>query len=135
MKITKSNINGLIKTALGIDWEPDITDDALRILNKCDSSTEQIYLLGAAYYIEQTRDNLYFVYQRVCGVTVIRMEERVYARVADKRLSKALGIKVDHPVLVVERLAFSFNDTPVEIRRRAFEGLEYHYLFIQNRFD
>ena len=56
MKISKSNINGLIKTAFEIDWEPDISEDALSILNKCGSTTEILYLLGAAYYIEQTRD-------------------------------------------------------------------------------
>jgi hypothetical protein len=56
MEINKSNINGLIKTALGTDWEPDIDNNAIRILNKCDSTTEQLYLLGAASYIEQTRD-------------------------------------------------------------------------------
>lgn len=56
MKITKSNILSLIKKALEIDWEPEISDDALRILNKCDSTTEQLHLLGAAHYIEQTRE-------------------------------------------------------------------------------
>lgn len=56
MEISKSNIKQLIKTAFKVDWEPDISDDAIRILNKCDSTTEQLYLLGAAYYIEQTRD-------------------------------------------------------------------------------
>ena len=33
--------------------------------------------------LEQSADNLYSMYQRVCGVTVLRMEERVYARTAD----------------------------------------------------
>lgn len=56
MEITKSNLIGFIKTALEIDWEPEISDDALRILNICGSSTEKMHLLGAAYYIEQTRD-------------------------------------------------------------------------------
>lgn len=52
----RSHINNLIKKVLEIDWEPDISDDALRIIDKCGSTTEQLYLLGAAYYIEQTRD-------------------------------------------------------------------------------
>lgn len=40
MEISKSNIKQLIKTAFKVDWEPDISDDAIRILNKCDSTTE-----------------------------------------------------------------------------------------------
>ena len=52
----RSHINSLIKKALNIDWEPDISADALRIIDKCGPTTEKLYLLGAAYYIEQTRD-------------------------------------------------------------------------------
>ena len=63
MEITKSNLNGLIKTALEIDWEPEISDQALSILNTCDSTTEQLHLLGAAYYIEQTKNK----YQGECS--------------------------------------------------------------------
>lgn len=52
----RSHINNLIKKVLGIDWEPDISNDALHIIDKCGSTTEKLYLLGAAYYIERTRD-------------------------------------------------------------------------------
>ena len=63
MEITKLNLNGLVKTGLGTDWEPQISDGAIRVLNKCDSTTEQLHLLGAAYYIEKTRDK----YQGECS--------------------------------------------------------------------
>lgn len=85
--------------------------------------------------LEQSQDNLYSVYQRACGVTVLRMEERVFARAAGRHTAKALRVRPDHPILVVERLAFTFDDCPVEIRRRSFEGLEHYYLFTHNRLD
>lgn len=85
--------------------------------------------------LEQSADNLYSMYQRVCGVTVLRMEERVYARTADKHLAKALQVKIGHPIMVVDRLAYTFDDRPVEIRRRSFDGMEHHYLFTHNRLD
>lgn len=85
--------------------------------------------------LEQSADNLYSVYQRVCGVTILRMEERVYARTADTKTAKALHVKIHHPIMVVDRLAYTFDDRPVEIRRRSFEGLQHHYLFTHNRLD
>lgn len=85
--------------------------------------------------LEQSADNLYSVYQRVCGVTVLRMEERVLSRTADESTAKALAIPLQHPILVVDRLAYTFDDVPVEIRCRSFEGLQHQYLFAQKRLD
>ncbi len=85
--------------------------------------------------LEQSKDNLYSVYQRVCGVTVLRMEERVYARTADKNAARSLRVRPDHPILLVDRLAFTFDDRPVEIRRRNFDGLQHYYSFIHSRLD
>lgn len=85
--------------------------------------------------LEQSADNLYSVYQRVCGVTVLRMEERVFSRTANELTAKALAIPINHPILVIDRLAYTFDDVPVEIRCRSFEGLQHQYLFVQKRLD
>lgn len=85
--------------------------------------------------LEQSKDNLYSVYQRVCAITVLRMEERVCARNADRTTAKILGIKPKDSILVVDRLAFTFDDRPIEIRRRSFEGRGHYYLFTHNRID
>jgi GntR family transcriptional regulator len=78
---------------------------------------------------EPTSENLYSVYQRVYGVTVLRMEERVSARTASTDTAKILNLCPGHPLLQVERIAYTFNNTPVEVRRRTYEGLQHHYLF------
>lgn len=85
--------------------------------------------------LEQTSENLYSVYQRVCGITVVRMEERVHARTATPALARRLRVPVGHPVLCVERIGFTFNEEPVEIRRRFYEGTRHHYLFVHDRLD
>lgn len=85
--------------------------------------------------LEQGRDNLYSVYQRVCGVTVLRMEERVHARTAGREAAQALRVRPNHPLLLVDRIAFTFDDRPVEIRRRSFEALQHYYSFMHNRLD
>lgn len=83
----------------------------------------------------QSKDNLYSVYQRVCGITVLHMEERVYARCADLNTARALKIDKGAPILVVDRLALTFDNSPIELRRRTFEGLGHYYLYTQDRFD
>ncbi|MEO8441568.1 MAG: GntR family transcriptional regulator [Betaproteobacteria bacterium] len=85
--------------------------------------------------IEAMGDNLYSVYQRTFGVTVLRMEERVSARTANAAIAKTLNVCIGHPVLKVERIAYTFKNVPVEIRRRTYEGLEQHYLFTHEALD
>ncbi|MCW5574605.1 MAG: GntR family transcriptional regulator [Burkholderiales bacterium] len=79
--------------------------------------------------LESTTENIYSVYQRACGVTVLRMEERVSARTADADTASILRLRRGHPLLQVERVAYTFNNTPVEVRRRTYEGQQHYYLF------
>lgn len=85
--------------------------------------------------LEQGEENLYSYYQREFGVTVLRMQERVFARTADAQTAKALNLKVGHPLLLVERVAYTYGNRPVEIRRRLYEGLRHHYLFTHDELD
>lgn len=78
---------------------------------------------------EPTIENIYSFYQRACGVTVLRMEERVSARTANAETAKILQLRRGHPLLQVERIAYTFNNTPVEVRRRTYEGQQHYYLF------
>lgn len=85
--------------------------------------------------LRQTEENLYSVYQRRYGITVVRMDEWVRARKASREIAGALGIPVNDPVLEVERIAYSFNDVPVEIRRRTYEATHHQYLFSHDRLE
>lgn len=85
--------------------------------------------------LEQGSENLYSVYQRMFAITVVRMEERICARTANASLAKKLHVGAGDPILFVERIAFGFNDAPVEIRRRLYEGNRHYYLFVHDRLD
>lgn len=85
--------------------------------------------------LERDEENLYSYYQREFGVTVLRMQERVSARVADAETAKALGVRRGHPLMMVDRLAYSYGNRPVEIRRRVYEGTQHHYLFTHDELD
>jgi GntR family transcriptional regulator len=76
--------------------------------------------------IRASDENLYAVYQQVCGVNVIRIEEQVYA-VKAGAVGRTLGIAAADPVLRVDRMAYTYNDVPVEFRRRHYEASRHHY--------
>jgi hypothetical protein len=46
----------LIKSVLCVDWEPNITPGAMEVINLCDSTTEKLYFIGAAYSVEKVRN-------------------------------------------------------------------------------
>lgn len=85
--------------------------------------------------LEQEEINFYSLYQRRFGITVLRMEERIAARIADAESARRLDVKPGHPLLLVERTAFTFGNRPVEVRRRLYEGLQHHYLFTHDELE
>lgn len=85
--------------------------------------------------LNQTEENLYAVFQKQYGVTVIRMEEKVYAGLADAEQARLLRIAKGSSVLHVDRVSYSFNDIPVELRQRVFIGHEHYYLYSQRGVD
>ncbi|HTH98345.1 MAG TPA: GntR family transcriptional regulator [Stellaceae bacterium] len=73
-------------------------------------------LTGEAF---QNRGGLiYGFYQEHFGVTVVRVEEALTACPADAETAAILGVAPQTPLLRIERLAFSFDDRPVEWRYR-----------------
>jgi GntR family transcriptional regulator len=81
--------------------------------------------------IREETENLYAVYQDVCGINVIRIEEQVFATVAKPAVARSLKIQSGKPVLRINRVAYTYNDTPVEYRVRHFSGDTYCYRFTE----
>jgi GntR family transcriptional regulator len=77
--------------------------------------------------IAQSEENLYAVYQDVCSVNVIRIRERVHAIRAGARAARILGISPADPALLIDRIAYTYNDVPVEFRRRVHQASGFHY--------
>lgn len=77
--------------------------------------------------IRGAQENLYAVYQDECGINVIRVEEHVYATAAAQDIAAALKINTGSPLLRVERIAYTYQDVPVEYRVRFFDAAKFHY--------
>ena len=77
--------------------------------------------------LRANRHNLYALYQDLCGVNIIRLEDRVYATRADPYTAGVLGMKRGDPLLKIERIASTYNAVPVEIRTHFYDSARFHY--------
>lgn len=59
---------------------------------------------------------IYGLYQARYGINVIRISERLSAANPPGRIAALLGMRVTAPALVIRRVAYTYNDTPVEYR-------------------
>jgi GntR family transcriptional regulator len=95
---------------------------------------DEIYLSGeifGALTIEMLRDyegSLYSLFESNFGVRMIRAEERIRAVPAERSSSELLGVVEGSPLLSVERVSYSYGDTPVEWRRGLYSTAEHCYL-------
>jgi GntR family transcriptional regulator len=74
---------------------------------------------------------LYAVYQTHFGLNIVRTVEHLRAAKTDAAAAKAFGITIDNPVLQIERMAYTFNNVPVEVRRSRIDTRNYFYLYDQ----
>lgn len=70
---------------------------------------------------------LYSTYESALGVRVLRANEEIKAVAADAATARALGIASGAPLLQVERVALTYGNKPVELRRSFWNTAEYHY--------
>lgn len=59
---------------------------------------------------------IYGLYQAHYGINVIRISERLSAASAPSRVGTVLGLASGVPVLLIKRVAYTYDDTPVEHR-------------------
>lgn len=78
--------------------------------------------------IRKGGNTLYAVYQTRFGVNIIRTVEQLRAVKADATVARILGLPAGDPVLEVRRVAYTFNNVPVEVRRSWIETRNSHYL-------
>ena len=59
---------------------------------------------------------IYGLYQARYGINVIRISERLSAAATIPRVGGVLGVRPGVPALVIKRVAYTYDDTPVEYR-------------------
>ncbi|WHZ12734.1 MAG: Transcriptional regulator, GntR family [Burkholderiaceae bacterium] len=70
---------------------------------------------------------MYALFEVEFGVRMVRAEERIRAVAADAAQGALLGALPGTPLLSVERVAYTYNDVPMELRRGLYRTDTHHY--------
>jgi GntR family transcriptional regulator len=70
---------------------------------------------------------MYALFETRFGVRMVRATEKLKAVAADREAAEWLGLQPGEPLLSVERLAFTYNDVPMELRRGLYRTDTRHY--------
>jgi GntR family transcriptional regulator len=71
---------------------------------------------------------IYGLYQARYGISVVRISERLSAAQPNARVAKLLGVRAHAPVLVIKRVAYTYNDAPLELRSSWVNTEQHEYL-------
>lgn len=70
---------------------------------------------------------LYGLFETEFGTRMIRASERLRAVTADAAAADALEVAAGSPLLLVERVSYTYEDRPVEVRRGLYCTRAHHY--------
>ena len=70
---------------------------------------------------------MYALFETEFGVRMVRAEESLRAVNPDAEQAKLLDVSTTTPLLSVERVAYTYNDTPMELRRGLYRTDTHHY--------
>ena len=70
---------------------------------------------------------MYALFETEFGVHMVRAEEKIRAIAADAVAAKLLDLSQGAPLLSVERVAYTYNDVPMELRRGLYRTDTHHY--------
>jgi len=94
---------------------------------------EEIWLPGSPFKgltleaLSSDKGPMYALFETRFGVRMVRATEKIKAVAADREAAEWLGLPPGEPLLSVERLAFTYNDVPMELRRGLYRTDTRHY--------
>ncbi|TDQ42500.1 GntR family transcriptional regulator [Tepidicella xavieri] len=77
--------------------------------------------------LAQHQGPMYALFESQFGVRMVRAEEKIKAVGADAQAAELLAVPPDTPLLSVERVAYTYNDVPMELRRGLYRTDRHHY--------
>ncbi len=80
-----------------------------------------------ASQLAQYQGPTYAMFETEFGVRMVRAVEKIRAVTPDADQSELLGVPAGTPLLSVERVAFTYNDVPMELRRALYRTDSHHY--------
>lgn len=106
-----------------------------RVLSFADQPTilEDLWLPGnpfkglTAERLTQYTGPMYALFETEFGVRMVRAEEKIRAVLPDSTQCSLLKIQKNTPLLSVERIAYTYNDIPMEVRRGFYVTNSHHY--------
>ena len=94
---------------------------------------EDVWLAGQAFKglsaekIAQYPGPTYAMYEADFGVRMVRAVENIRAVGAEVAQGELLQVPAGTPLLSVERIAYTYNDVPMELRRALYRTDSHHY--------
>ena len=94
---------------------------------------EDIWLPGQAFkgltteQLANYQGPTYAMFELDFGVRMVRAEEKIRAVLPDEEQAQLLQITPVTPLLSVERIAYTYNDVPMELRRGLYLTDTHHY--------
>ncbi|MBU2408381.1 MAG: UTRA domain-containing protein, partial [Gammaproteobacteria bacterium] len=70
---------------------------------------------------------MYALFEAEFGVRMVRAEEKIRAVLPDAAQAALLHVALDTPLLSVERIALTYHDKPMELRRGLYRTDTHHY--------
>lgn len=94
---------------------------------------EDIWLAGQSFKglnldrLAQSKAPMYAMFESEFGVNMVRAEEKIRAINPSKEEAALLQVITSQPLLSVERIAYTYNDVPIELRRGLYRTDSRHY--------
>jgi GntR family transcriptional regulator len=94
---------------------------------------EDLWLPGSAFKgltaerLAGHQGAMYALFETEFGVRMVRADERLRALAADEAAAQWLQVSIGTPLLSVERVAYTYQDAPMELRRGLYLTDTHHY--------
>jgi len=123
-----------VSTALGLRGGDTVVQTS-RVLSFAGVPTiaEDLWLPGNAFKglslqtLTQHQGPMYGLFESEFGVRLVRAEEKIKAIAADPITAERLQVSTGTPLLSVERIAYTYNDVAMELRRGLYRTDSHHY--------
>jgi GntR family transcriptional regulator len=109
-----------VRNLLKLAGAPIVLDDIVLAQSRFPDLSEKVF---------RTRDNtIYSLYQTRYGINVVRAAERLKATLADRATARILAVEPGAPLLRIDRVALTYDDAPVELRRSQVHTANHAYV-------